>query len=360
MKIIQAEAKRILIINLGGIGDLLLSVPALRALKRLYQQAHISFLVVPRAVELVKEFDFIDEVISFSFYNERAKFFNIKPESLKTLYIFLMDLKKKRFDMALNMRTLVSWGSAMKMALFFYFVGARYCVGRDTQGRGFFFDVKIRETDIGQKHEMEYDLDMVKALGGDISDRNIDLKIQDEDMIKVNRLLEDNRIGREEIIIGINPGGMHSHRWLLKNFAEVIDALAGKVKCKFVITGGAWETDLFRRLEEMVNVGIIDLTNRTTIKELTALIKRCNLYITNDTGPMHIAAILKTPLVAIFGPGYLTRFDPRNISDKAIVLHKKAECSPCNRVECDSMKCLKIISPDEVAEAALRLIQQNC
>ncbi len=352
----KADIEKILVINLGGIGDLLLSVPALRALKRLYRKAHISFLVVPRAVELVKEFDFIDEVIAFSFYNERSEFLNIKPKNLKDYYTFLTGLRKKRFDMALNMRTLVSWRSAMKMALFFYFIGAGHRVGRDTQGRGFFFDVKIRETGIGQKHEMEYDLDMAKALGGDISDRSMDLRIQDEDMIKVNHILEDYGTGRDEIIIGINPGGMYSHRWLLKNFAEVIDTLAGKIKCKFVVTGGPWETDLFRRLEEMVNVEIIDFTTRTAIKELTALIKRCDLYITNDTGPMHIAAILKTPLVAIFGPGYLTRFDPRHISDKAVVLHKKVKCAPCNRMECDSMECLKVISPDEVVEAALSLM----
>ena len=102
MEIKQAEVKRILIINLGGIGDLLLSVPALRALRRLYQEAQICFLVVPRAVELVKEFDFIDEVISFSFYNERSKFRSeehtseLQSHSFISYAVFCLKKKKKK------------------------------------------------------------------------------------------------------------------------------------------------------------------------------------------------------------------------------------------------------------------------
>ncbi len=353
--------EKILVINLGGIGDILLSVPALRALRRRYPEARISLLAVPRTVELAGEFDFIDEVISFEFYDEGSRGFTAGAGAGKLigLYRFLRDLRMQRFDMALNMRTLVSWVSAVKMAVFFRVIGAGHNVGRDTQGRGFFFDTKIRETDAGRKHEMEYDLDMVSALGADIADMDMDLKIHDKDMRSISRILKDSGICRDEIIIGVNPGGMRSHRWPLKNFASVMNMLAGRLKCRFVVTGGAAEADLAGRLEKMVNTRIIDLTGRTTVRELTALIKRCSLYITNDTGPMHIAAILKTPLVAIFGPGYLGRFDPRRISGRAVVFHKGAECAPCNKTVCDSLRCFEGISPEEVADASLQCCKSS-
>jgi ADP-heptose:LPS heptosyltransferase len=74
---------------------------------------------------------------------------------------------------------------------------------------------------------------------------------------------------------------------------------------------------------------------------------------------MHIAAILKTPLVAIFGPGSLVRFDPRNISDKVVVIYKKVDCSPCNKIKCESLECLKNIYPEEVISAASSLIKSK-
>ena len=95
----------------------------------------------------------------------------------------------------------------------------------------------------------------------------------------------------------------------------------------------------------------------TTNTKLTALIKIAGLFITNDTGPMHIAAALGTPLVAIFGPGYLDRFDPRHISDKAKVLYKKSDCAPCDKFRCSLQKCLSAIYPEEVAEAGLSLLK---
>ncbi|NOZ70093.1 MAG: glycosyltransferase family 9 protein [Deferribacteres bacterium] len=350
--------KRILVINLGGMGDILLSVPALRALRRRYPGARISLLAVPRTVELAGEFDFIDEVISFEFYDEGSRGFMpaLNARKLRSLYRLLRGLRMQRFDMALNMRTLVSWAGAVKMALLFRVIGAGHSAGRDTEGRGFFFDTRIRETGAGQKHEMEYDLDLASALGADISERDMGLRIHDKDMAGISRILKDSGIYGDEIIIGVNPGGMHSHRWPLKNFALVMNMLAGRLNCRFVVTGGALERELAGRLEKMLDTRLIDLTGRTTIRELAALIKRCNLYITNDTGPMHIAAALETPLIAIFGPGYLTRFDPRRISGRAVVFHKGAECAPCNKTVCDSLRCFEGISPEEVADASLRLL----
>ena len=188
------EACKILIVNLGGIGDVLLSMPALRALRKLYPNAHIAFLGVPRTCELAMFFCLFDETMSFAAYDERYRRFSFKRmmETLKLLFF----LRRQQFDMIINMRTLVSWMSAFKMALIFSFIGAKYRVGRDTAGRGFFLNIKIRETAFGEKHEMEYDLDTVAALGADVSDREIHLDIERFDTESASaqkELLQNNK-----------------------------------------------------------------------------------------------------------------------------------------------------------------------
>jgi len=258
----------------------------------------------------------------------------------------LLKLRRKHFDLAINMRTLVTRSGARKIRLLLNIINARKTAGRDTDGRGSFLDTRIPETFPGKKYEMEYDIDTVNALGAEVKDKNIDFNIDEESINKVDKVLEKEGVSEDDTLIGIHLGGMPSRRWPIDNFSKVIDDINKRISCKFVITGGVDE----------INAKIIDLVGKLTIRELGALIKECNLFITNDTGPMHVAAILRIPLVAIFGPGDITRFDPRNISDKAIVLYKKVDCAPCEKVECEDLKCLKIILPEEVKEAIGKLL----
>ncbi len=160
-----------------------------------------------------------------------------------------------------------------------------------------------------------------------------------------------------DILVGAHPGGAPSHRWSAENFREVIGLLRGRYGCKFVITGNRGEMKLCRAIAEALGPGVVNLAGKLNLAELGALIKRCRLYISNDTAPMHIAAIVGTPLVAIFGPGYFERFDPGNISDKTAVIYRKAPCAPCGRTECDSMECLRHITPEEVMSAATKFLE---
>ncbi len=344
--------KTILLINLAGIGDILLSTPAIRALRDLYPQAEISLLVTPKVYEIVKDLSYIDKVLTFHIgYGGDVPF----GKTLRNLKV-LLALRRKRFDLAVNMRTLVSKRSAKRIKFLLDIINPKTKAGRNTAGRGYFFDVKIPESEKGQKYEMEYDIDTVRALGGEVIDRSLDFEIGEENIKKINGILGEHSVDEKDILIVIHPGGMPSRRWPVENFSKVIEGIHEKMTCKFVITGGRDEAGLARKLLRGVNVKIISLAGRLNIKELGALIRRGNLFITNDTGPMHIAAILGVPLISIFGPGDITRFDPRNISNKVIVLYKKVECAPCEKVTCKSLKCLKIISPEEVVEAALRIL----
>lgn len=344
--------KHILIINLAGIGDLLLSTPALKALRNLYLGAEISILVPSRVYEIVKSLSYIDKVFIFN-----IEYGGIVPFSkiLRNLKI-LLTLRRNQFDIAINMRTLVSKRSAQKIKILLDIIKPKIRVGRDTEGRGYFFDIKIPETDTGTKYEMEYNIDTVKALGAKIIDKTIDFEIDEESVEKVEKILERENISKETILIGFHPGGRPSRRWSIENFVKVVEEVHRRIPSKLVVTGGKDEISLTKKFVRISHAKVINLAGMLSIKELGALIKRCNLFISNDTGPMHISAILRTPLVAIFGPGDIAHYNPRNISEKVVVLYEKVDCTPCAKIKCGSMKCLKGIRPEEVIEAVLKLI----
>ncbi|HLD40727.1 MAG TPA: glycosyltransferase family 9 protein [Candidatus Omnitrophota bacterium] len=336
--------KKILIVNLGGMGDFLLSCPAVKALREYYQGAEIVLLTLARTKPVAGAFAYFDQIIAFDF-------------SFLGAFKQALTLRRRNFDLVLNMRTLVSCPGALKMAFLFYLIGAKLRAGRDTSGRGFFLDIKAPEDAVGSLPEYEYDLNTVRALGIPAEFSLPRLPVRDEDMAYMDNFLKTRNIDPADMLIGINPfAPWLSKCWPIGNFAALIKALRKEFSCKIVITGSSDEVEKALRLQDLAGAELAIASGETTFGQLAALIKRCSLYITNDTGPMHIAAILQAPLVALFGGGYLKRFDPRNISKKAIVFHKDAHCAPCDKVNCDSMKCLKEITPDEVMAAARSLL----
>lgn len=206
---------------------------------------------------------------------------------------------------------------------------------------------------------MEYDIDTVKALGIEDIDRKIDFCLDAQSEDKIRAMLNDKGIADNDIVIGIHPGGMPSRRWPLDNFIQLMEMINKSLNCYFVITGGAEEISICDELITKMPDKAVSFAGILNIKQTSALISRCNLFVSNDTGPMHIAAVLKTPLIALFGPGDITRFDPRNISDKAAVFYEHVECAPCEKVECDDMKCLKRITPKVVMSIALKLLTRR-
>lgn len=342
--------KKILVVNLGGIGDVLLSIPALRALRLLHPGAVITYMAVPRTAEIVRGKSYVDDVVMFS----------TSPKDILYDLRTLINMRHEHFDIAINMRTLVSKLSAYKMKALFTTVSPEISIGRDTDGRGYFFDVKIPETLIGEKFEMEYDIDMMRAIGAEVTDRSIDFVIDKNIEHKVKDMMEQEGLICGDMLICLHPGGRPSRRWPLENYACLIDRLRASISCKFVITGSRDEVNIGRYLARISPRDIKNFCGRLSITELGALIKMCGLFIVGDTGPMHIASILKTPLIALCGPGDITRFDPRNIMADAIVFCKKTACAPCDKYRCGDQRCLKSITPDEVIEAALhKLIKKQ-
>ncbi len=345
----KIAAEKILVINLGGIGDVILSTPALRALRLAYPGSKIYFLSVKRVNELSRRMTYIDEAL----YLDLCLSMGSLTHNAKVVAY----LNRLKVDLAVNMRTIVSNVGALKLRALLGLIAPGVTAGRDTEGMGSFFGVKIPESRIGEKSEMEYDLDLAMALGADVIDRKPDLPRDEASSVKIEEMLARYRgISQSDVLIGVHPGGKPSHRWPAEKFAEVIDAIAGRVKAKFIITGDDEDAETARYIISRSKADIIDSTGKLDLAELTALINHCSLYISSDTAAMHIAAILKVPLVAIFGPGYLKRFDPRNISKDAIVIKRDTACSPCDRSICPRPVCLSGIPAGEVTASACKLL----
>jgi predicted lipopolysaccharide heptosyltransferase III len=347
-KVSLDNIKKILVIKLAGIGDLILASPALRALRKRFPKAHIALLTISRAKELAEGSPYIDELFCL----------NPASKNLREIVRLIRSLRRKRFDMAINLYNLFTLRGALKMVLLIYSIGARYRVGRNTDNRGFFYTIKVPDERFSDRHEVEYNLDVVQALGADIKDKGLEISISDKDREFVQEFLKQNGIGENDLVVGINPGAFRpSHRWSQESFARIADRLTKKYEAKILITGGPEEIELAQKIADMMKIEPIIATGEVTIKQLVSLIERCNLFISNDTGAMHIAAAMKTPLIALLGPGPL-RYSPYGNKDRYIVIKKDVGCSPCYKFRCKKHLCMKLITVEDVLKAAEELLRR--
>lgn len=332
--------KKILLIELAGIGDTILSTPAIRNLRENYPNSFIYFLTFRQSASLLQKSPYLNRVFIF---HKGLK------GVLNNLFV-LSELRRLRLDVAVNLYQHYSLKGAIKMALLFKFIRPQKTIGRNTDGKGFFYDVRIEDTINSQRHDVEYKLDLVKALGCEIKDKRLEVWIDDVDTEKVEGLLERSSVSGSDLLIGISPGGHRpSRRWDWKDFAQVCQDLAKRYQAKIIITGTEDERSLAKKIIAALPNRTIDACGKLSLSQLAALIKRCNLYISNDTAPMHIANALGTPLVAIMGPGPMKTAP--YLKDKCIILTKDVDCAPCFKFRCKDMRCLKTIATDEVTKA---------
>lgn len=338
------ERYKILLVELAGIGDMVLSTPAIRNLRYFFPDAYIGLLTLPGPAELMCKSPYLDEVYAL---DKKIDFFY-------NLFVFKR-LRRMNIEMLISLHQLYTKKGAFKLASLFNFLKVKKRVGRDTDGKGFFYDIKVADSIKSRKHDVEYKLDLIKAMGCDVKDRHLEVWSDDSDIVVVKEFLKENSISDTDILIGIHPGALRpSHRWDWQNFAYVADELAKRHKAKIIITGSKADSGLAKRISQKMSNQLIDTSGRFSLTQAVALIKRCHLYITNDTAPMHIANALKVPLVAIMGSGTVKTAPYQK--ENCIILRKNIECSPCYKFRCWSMRCLKNITVDMVIDASEKLL----
>lgn len=338
--------KRILIVRTDRIGDVALSTPAVKAVRKAYPDSFIAMMVAPHAREIVEGNPYLNEVIVFDKKKFKGLFGSIR---------FSVRLRKENFDTAVVLHP------TKRVHIILWLAGIEKRVGFDKKC-GFLLTEKIPHTkQFGQKHEIEYNLDVLKLIGIDTIDMELFVPVKVENRLKIENILKENDFGDNEEFVVIHPGAScPSKRWPAKRFARVADEIINKFHKKVIMIAGANDKDFGEKTREAMEEEALDLSGDLSVGELAALLEKARLLISNDSGPVHIAVALGVPVVAIFGrnqPGLsFKRWGPVGKDD--IIIHRDVGCIECLAHNCKlGFKCLMAIESDEVIEAAGKLLE---
>lgn len=335
MQIEKKEIKKILVIRFKGLGDILLSVPAIRALKKSYPGSHLAVLVNKEAEAVLSGLEFIDELVFF----DRTKH--------KNAFGFLglmFQLRKKKYDLVVD---LICYP---KSALLAYFSGAKYRAGTPSRGRRYAYNISV----VAPKNIIyapEVHLLAVKSAGAEIADRTLEIIIPRTAEVIIKSFLERNGLKAGEAI-GINPfTNFKTRAWGLSKYAELSDALVEAGNKVILLWGPGEDAAGFLRIAKKSLV----LAPETDIKQLAALVAKLKLVVTTNTFTKHIAAAVQTPTLTIYGATNPKAWESENSSNSGYIW-AGVDCQPCEKNDCANLKCLNNITVKEVLEKTKSLI----
>ncbi len=349
----KGEAERILVVKAAGIGDLLLAVPALRALRARFPEATIDLLVTPKCESLLQSCSYVDHVFVIPTEGMQNK---IVISEIKPLLQLLRQLRSRQYDLLVNLYHLFSNRGAFRFRLLLQAVGAKFSIGRNTDGRGTFYDAWIDDSwedpAFASRHEADLNLDVVRLLGAEDPGEGLEFPVHEENRAALTEVLEQEGIRETRALrIVLNPGGDAVYkRWPAEYFARLADLLIEKTGAEVLVVGGKKDRPVIERVLSQMERHAIDLTGKLTLPELAALFSTSDLMVTNDTGPMHLAVAVGIPVVALFGPGKPGRYGPYGGAGRHHLLYHPVVCSPCTNFECRDRDCLWSIRPEEVFE----------
>jgi heptosyltransferase-2 len=363
--------KRILAVKLADLGDLLAVTPALQALRAAHPSSRIDLLTPPSSAGLLRGAPFVDEIVSFDkfAFDTPAGLLNLKG-ILRTTR-FLISLRRRRYDaIALFHHFTLTWGTT-KFAILSLVSSARARAGLDN-GRGWFLTEKVRDEGFGAVHEVEYWLRVAARLGGDCgAGWKPSIPIEPADREVAAKLLGGSK--RPTVAVHTGAGWYSLARiWPTERFAQVARALIAEEGASIVVLGGPDETEQAARLVEQIgyNGRVLNMAGRTSIHQTAAVIERCDLFLGNDSGPMHIAAAVGTPVVAVFGPSNQAAwgpYTPPGEESKHTIVARDLPCMPCFyrghslglREGCGTRPCLTGLAAAPVLQACKRKLERR-
>ncbi|MBI5181846.1 MAG: lipopolysaccharide heptosyltransferase II [Nitrospirae bacterium] len=340
------DIKKILIRGTNWIGDAVLTMPAVNAVRKRFIDAEISILVKPWVAGLFVNSPDIDRIIIYGDENYISLCGKRKLAS---------DLKKYKFDMA------ILFQNAFEAAFLAFLAKIPIRYGYNTDGRGMFLTHKIPLSDETlKKHQVWYYLDLLRPIGINIERPELNLKIGNKDKSSALNILKINRIKKDDLIIGINPGASYgpAKRWLPDKYAKLAEMLIERHNARIILFGSKDDKEVAAEIVSISTAKPLNLAGITSLTETAALIEQCRLFITNDSGLMHIAAALNVPVIAIFGSTSPEKTGPYGKGHH--IIYKNAECSPCLKRKCPTdFRCMGLISVDEVYSRAEKMINSN-
>ncbi len=350
---VKPHAKKILVMRYRFIGDTVLTIPFLRNLRRAEPDAFIAWMVAPGSSDVVRGIPYVDRMITWDPVTIHADSRGAH-RTLSSKLTFIRELRAQRFDKVYVLKR------SLSSAVIAWLTGAPKRIGFDTECRGFLLTAKVPYRH--DRHEVENFLDVLRADGVKIEDDRLEIWTTPEEERKAASVLQEAGIGASERVAAVHPfSAVQQRSWPMENFAALAERLRKEAGFRPIVLGGPGDVGPFRPMRHMFGEGTADLVGKCTLRETMALLKRCALFVGNDSGIMHLAAAAGTPLVALFGPQSPVKFGPWSRS--ARVIYKGRECSPCRQkffTECEPSArmrpaCMESISVEEVFQESMAI-----
>ncbi|MCD6296065.1 MAG: lipopolysaccharide heptosyltransferase II [Deltaproteobacteria bacterium] len=336
----KSTVRRIMVRATNWVGDAIMTLPALEAIRENFPGSSITVLGKPWMLPLLENHPAVDRVIAL---RKEGRYLADLVEVIRVI----REIRKQRFDLA------ILFQNAFEAALLAYLGGAEFRIGYKTGGRGFLLSHRIiRNDEILKVHQVEYYLSILRAMGWNAASHDPSLNVDKRHSDDARSMLDSNGIKRDDFLIGLSPGAIfgEAKRWPSKRFAKVGDWAVERWGAKVVVMGSEKEMDICQVLTDSMTHRPANLCGRTSLGEAMGVISRCRFFVTNDSGLMHMAAALNVPTVAVFGSTDPVATGPRGPNTR-IVKHD-IECAPCLKPTCpEDFRCMLSIEPEEVWEA---------
>lgn len=348
----------ILVVKLSAIGDVIHTLPAVLALRRRYPKAHLTWVVETAASDLVLGHPAVDRVL-VSRRKEWIAAFRNGPDRMtafREAAAFVARLRDRRYDLVIDFQQL------LKSAMIVVLAGGRVRTGFD---RGMehmeesHLALNRRIPPVSMEiHALRRYLLLVETLGTPPDEVEYGLPVDPVAEAAVGRLLSAERVGDGRPLVAVNPMAQWPTKlWDEDRFGQAADEIRDRFGVHVVFTGGPGDRAVTGRIRSRMRGPSADLTGRTRLRELAALYRRCACLVTTDTGPMHLAAAVGTPVAALFGPTAPWRTGP--FGEGHHVLRGEAPCAPCFKRSCrrGDRKCMSDISVERVVMAVGDLLE---
>jgi heptosyltransferase-2 len=320
----KTRVKRILVITLSNLGDIVLTTPVVETLIREFPGRKLDIMVGPNGKEV---FEFHPNINDIIIYN--------KTSSARDKFAFFLRLRKNRYDLVVDLRNTVLP----------FVLGARYTTSA------------FRHGNRAKMHKRDMHLSRLRDLGIDSTTANFEIHIDPEERNRIDSVIANFE---KNSFIVVSPGAKsHVKRWPIKHYARLCDMIKRELDSEVVLVGDKNDSIVIERMLFSMDTNPVNLNEKLNIRELAYLIERSTLVITNDSAPLHIGSSAQSSVLAFFGPTDEKKYGP--VSDRpSKVLRKSLECSPCEVAQCkrieNKYECLTSISPKEAFQAVKELV----
>lgn len=344
--------QNILIVRLSAIGDVLHCTPVSRALREQYPDAKLSWIVSEKAQDILVGNPFLDEVLVWNKDQWKQKFAANPFKGYRSLQVLSRTLRQLQFDLVVDVHAqllpgLITWGSGAPIRVGF---------SNAKEMASLFYNKKVPRD--GSLPITRQYLGALGALGISAPQAGMIMPVAPENEQKAAAIWSENNIGNADKVVVLNSSTTWPTKcWPPEYFSQLGNYLLQEPGVKILLTGAKADIPLVQQIKNGINGEAIDIAGHTSLKDLAAVIRKCDLFITGDTGPLHMAAAVGTPTLSLFGPTDPRIYAPEG--EQHVSLLSPAPCQLCRKRTCDHFVCMAQIKPELVYQKAVELLRKT-